>query len=148
MHSLQQQTHTLTAEKQPSNQSFRTWRTNSLHQANLHKSALLIHRSLSPTSHPPSRRAVRERQWLAWRNRQQSDLHQSFYPRTYRTAACFEVCNAPEACSPNTSNGNPAENDAGLQAGSDQWSRGQHKRFYCSLASSASGIAPGCPRLH
>ena len=51
----------------PSNQLFGTCKTISLHQALLHKTTLLLHRSWSPTSSLLSRRAARESRYrLAW----------------------------------------------------------------------------------
>ena len=119
----------------PSNQSFWTCKTISFHQALLHKTTLLLHRSRSPTRPPLSRRAARGNGWLG-DNKRQADLH-----RIHKTA-CTDICTTPEACCLQRSN-NPAENDAGRQTGSGQWPRGQHEPCHLYLASSASWQSSG-----
>ena len=126
----------------PSNQSFGTCKTMSLHQALQHKTTILLHRSRSPTSPLLSRRAAREvtahletTKFNGKRTSTGSTGQQR--ARTSATPPKPAVCNAAN---------NPAENDAGRQTGSDQWPRGQHEPCHRYLASSASGRAPGCPR--
>ena len=120
----------------PSNQSFGTCKTISLHQALLHKITLLLHRSRSPTSPLLSRTAAR-----AWGQQTASGP-----PPDPQDSSEHGHLHHPETCCLQLSNTNPAGDDAGHQTGSDQWPRGQHEPRHRYLASSASGRAPGCPR--